>query len=140
PARATATAPAGRAEPGRSASIRIEPFLAQLGQRVRRLLEVVQAHPAQDARGLRELNFAVFDDLQVVAPGVEKVEAAAAERPDPRRIEGSPDGLLVVDDETEVTRLVGRLAAAFGEGDELVAHVDERHPGYPPAQLELEDP
>jgi hypothetical protein len=47
-------------------------------------------------------------------------------------------GRLVVDHEPEVAAVVGRLAAAFGEREELVAHVDERHPARPAAQLEGE--
>ena len=35
--------------------------------------------------------------------------------------------------------VVGRLRAALGERDELVAHLEERHPGDAAAQLELED-
>ena len=36
--------------------------------------------------------------------------------------------------------LVGRLPAALGEREELVAHVDERHARCPAAQLEVEEP
>ena len=36
--------------------------------------------------------------------------------------------------------LVLRLRPAFGQGDELIAHVDERHAGAAPAQRELEQP
>jgi hypothetical protein len=39
-----------------------------------------------------------------------------------------------------VAILVGRLAATAGEHQELVAHVEERHPPRAAAQLELEDP
>ena len=36
--------------------------------------------------------------------------------------------------------VVGCLLAALGEREELVAHVDERHPGHDAAQVELEEP
>ena len=55
------------------------------------------------------------------------------------RLERRADGVLVVDHEPEVAVAVGRLAAALGEGDELVARVDEGHPGRAAAQAQLED-
>ena len=48
--------------------------------------------------------------------------------------------LLVVDNQTEVPSAVGRLAASFGECDELVADVDECHSPCSPAQRDVEDP
>jgi hypothetical protein len=38
-----------------------------------------------------------------------------------------------------VALCVGRLGAALGEREELVAQVDEGHPRHPSAQLDLED-
>jgi hypothetical protein len=47
--------------------------------------------------------------------------------------------LLVVDDQPEVAAFVGALLASGRQRDELVAHVDERHPrAVPAAQLDLE--
>ena len=57
----------------------------------------------------------------------------------PARFERPAGRLLVVDDEAEMARGVGRLRAPAREGDELVAHVHERHPWRAPAQRELED-
>ena len=53
-------------------------------------------------------------------------------------LDGGAHGLLVVDDEAEVAAVVGRLAAALGERQELVAHVDERHARSAAAELECE--
>jgi hypothetical protein len=86
--------------------------------------------------GLRELNVAVVHDLEVVAPRVEKVVAAdrgagftgGRERP-----------LAAVDDEAEMAVAVRRLRSPLRERDELVAHVDERHPATTPAKPEVED-
>ena len=50
----------------------------------------------------------------------------------------SEHGVAVVDDEAEVARRVRPLRAALREREELVAHVDERHPRDPSAQLQLE--
>jgi uncharacterized cupin superfamily protein len=47
--------------------------------------------------------------------------------------------LEVVDDEPDVTVLVGRLSPPGRERDELIAHVDEGHPLALPAQREVED-
>jgi hypothetical protein len=47
---------------------------------------------------------------------------------------------LVVDDEPEVPCLARRLGSPCRERDELIAHVDEGHPGASSAaQLELEE-
>jgi hypothetical protein len=38
-----------------------------------------------------------------------------------------------------VAFVIGRLAASLGDRDELIAQVDERHPGHTTAQADLED-
>ena len=81
----------------------------------------------------------VLDDLDQVAPRVAEVEAAAGHDVRTGRLERRPHGLLVVDHEPEVAVGVGLLAAALGEGDELVARVDEGHAGDAAAQAQLED-
>src|SRR6266516_3603255 len=103
---------------------------------------MIEPHAAQHRRGLRELDLAVLNDLNVVPPRVAKVEEAAREDLGVSPRERGSNGLLVVDDETEVTGLVGRLRPAFGESDELIAHLDERHPREPlvDLHLEVEDP
>ena len=47
-------------------------------------------------------------------------------------------GRLVIDDEPEVAARIRTLRPWFGERNELVAQVDERHPVHPAAQLQLE--
>ena len=85
-----------------------------------------QPHAAQDVRGLGELDVRVADDLDAVAPRVEEVEKRTRQRLDAGVGERGADGLLVVDDESDVTAVVGRLAAALLQREELVAQVDER--------------
>jgi hypothetical protein len=46
--------------------------------------------------------------------------------------------LPIVDDQSEVSLVIGRLAPARGEIHELIAEVDESHAIAAPAQLELE--
>jgi heme exporter protein A len=75
----------------------------------------------------------------VVAPGVAKVEAPATEDLGAGLLEAGAHLVAVVHHEAEVALGVGRLRATFGQDQELVAHVDERHPPDPAAQLELED-
>ena len=64
--------------------------------------QAVEAHAAQDLGGLRELDVSVVDDLDLVPPRVEEVEAASRLGFDARRLECLARRLLVVDDETEV--------------------------------------
>src|SRR5829696_5669392 len=110
---------------------------AQLLARLLGLAEPVEAHALEDLRRLRELDVLVGDDLDVVAPGVANPIPADVGS----RFPGGPERPVpFVDDQPEVAMVVGRLLATFGERDELIADVDERHaPGSPP-QRELEDP
>ena len=104
-----------------------------------RLLER-QAHRAQYLRRLRELHLAVVDDLHVVAPRVVERAVRRARHRDARGFQRSAHRLLVVDDEAEVPLAVDVRRWVARERDELVAHVDERHPGAgAAAQLELEE-
>jgi catechol 2,3-dioxygenase-like lactoylglutathione lyase family enzyme len=104
------------------------------------LVQVVQAHPAKDLGCLRELDLPVVDDLDLVAPGVEEVEAPAGLELDAGVNERLARRLLVVDDETEVARPIRGLRSPLGERDELVAQIDEGHAPGAAAKLELEDP
>ena len=56
-------------------------------------------------------------------------EAAAAHDLGAGGLQPGAHGVAVVDDEPEVAVLVGRLTPRGGEGEELVAEVDERHRG-----------
>ena len=81
---------------------------------------------------LRELHLAVFHDLPLISPRVEKVVTADHLRP--RGSRAPNDRRLVVDDEAVVAGCEGLVCAL--ERDELVAHIDERHPATSTAQLE----
>jgi steroid delta-isomerase-like uncharacterized protein len=117
----------------------VEALDAQLFEGLFALFQALEAHAAKNVLGLRKLDLAVLDDLDVVAPGIEEVDGASGLNLHARLLERSPSGLLVVDDEAEVAVRVGRLRAAGREGDELVAHVDESHAAAASAQAELED-
>jgi hypothetical protein len=108
----------------------------------RRLLERLDAQRAAHARRALELDVAVADDLEAVAPRVAEVEAlrAAAQHVEPLPPHGLARGVDVVDDEAKVAVVVRRLGATLRQRDELIAHVDERHPRHASAKLELEDP
>ena len=88
---------------------------------------------------LRELHLVVLHDLDAVAPRIVEVEASAARYVDARLEQRAARLLLVVDDEAEVPRAVRLLRAALHQRNELVAHVDERHPSPAASQLELEE-
>ena len=72
----------------------------------------------------------------MVAPGV--AERVAAEDLDASFAGGCKDGRGVVDDEPEMALGIWLAHAALGKREELIAHVDKRHPGDPAAQLQLE--
>jgi RNA polymerase sigma factor (sigma-70 family) len=116
-----------------------ETFGAQLVERALPFRQPAQPHPRQDPVGLRELDVAVVDDLEVVAPGIEEVVVAEQLR---AGVAGRGQRrLAVVDDEPDVARPVGGLRPARGERDELVAQVDERHRAtVAAAEREFEDP
>ena len=76
----------------------------------------------------------------MIAPWVYEVEGAAFPHAEPRLPKRRADAFLVIDDEPEVPRLVGRLPSACGECDELIPHVDEGHrAANSAAQLEFEE-
>jgi uncharacterized cupin superfamily protein len=76
----------------------------------------------------------------VVAPRVEEVETAARDDRRAGSLEGLPGDLQIVDDQADVPLCVGRLHTAGTEGEELVAHVDERHSRNAAAERDLEHP
>src|SRR6516164_9564307 len=115
-----------------------EVLRAQLGERRVRLGKL-EAHPAEDALGLRELHLVVLDDLDEVAPRIEEVEATAGTDLDAGSLERAARRLLVVNDESKVPHTVGAVGSTLHQREELVAHVDERRSRRAAAQGELED-
>lgn len=94
----------------------------------------------QHRRRLGELDLAVVDDLYVIAPGVEEVQAAGLLHRYAGVAQGGADDFLVGDDQPEVARAVRRLRPAGGQREELIAHVDEGHPRTgTAAQAQLEE-
>lgn len=105
-------------------------------------LQVFETYASEYLRDFRELHVSVLDDLPVVAPGVQEVQAAARLVTlylGVRVFQRLPQGFAVVHYESYVAMLVRALRAAFGEGEELVAGVNESHPGTATAQLYLEE-
>ena len=86
---------------------------------------MLQAHAAQDIGGLGELDVVVADDLDAVAPGIAEIQERPRKRIHACIEQLSADGFLIVDNKAEVTSVVGALAAAFLERDELIAEIDE---------------
>src|SRR6476661_2460032 len=97
-----------------------------------------ESHAAQDVRRFGELNIVVTDDLDAIAPGIAEVEKWSRKRFDACVGECLARGFLVVDDEPEVTSVVGGLHAPALQRDELVSQVDERHRRTLAAKRELE--
>jgi hypothetical protein len=118
----------------------LEALSSKFGSRLLALAESLELHPAEDRRRLGELNVSVIDNLDVIAPRVAEIKRASGLHTDVLFSQAFADGLLVVDHKPEVPRVVRWLRATGGEGDELVAHIDERHSvAVAPPQLELED-
>jgi hypothetical protein len=114
-----------------------EALRAQLVQGPLRLLHPVDPHPGENPVRLRELDVAVVDNLEMITPGIAKIVVAD------HLGTGLPCGRersrSVVDDEPDVALGVGRLRTPFGQREELIAHVHERHSAAAAAQLDLED-
>jgi hypothetical protein len=72
------------------------------------------------------LNVGVSDDLDSIAPRVQEIEKRAGQRLDACVGQCRADGLLVIDDQSKMTAIVGGLCTAPLEHHELVTEVDER--------------
>src|SRR5215469_11248 len=101
--------------------------------------EMSQAHSAQYIGGLSELDIVVADDLDAVAPGIAKIEEGPTNQRDTSGIERFAGRLLVIDDESDMTAIVGGLSSPLLQGDELVPQIDERHGVALAAQFECEE-
>ena len=77
---------------------------------------------------------------KLVAPRVGEPQPAAALRLDAGLGQRGAHGLAVIDHEAEVAALIGTLEAPFGDSQELVAEIQERHPWHASAELEGEQP
>ena len=69
---------------------------------------------------------------------VEKVEKRAGQRLDPSVGQCFADCILVIDHESKMAALVGRLSTALLQGEELVAQIDEGRSGALAPKFELE--
>ena len=116
-----------------------ESLRSQLLDCCRSLLQVLEAHPADHRGCLGELDVPVVDYLNLIAPGIEEVEAPAREDRDLLPFQGGAGRGLVVDDEAEVPGLIGRLAASLAEREELITHVDECHSRLPLDAAQLKE-
>src|SRR5580765_1419520 len=91
---------------------------------------------AQHRPGLHELNVAVGDHVEAIAPRIADVVAPDAGT----ALTGGRDHRgHVVDDETEVPLLAPRLHLVLEESDELIAEVDGGHSPRPAAQLQIRE-
>ena len=89
-------------------------------------------------RRFGELDVVIADDLDAIAPRIAEVEEPAGNDVHTRIRERRANGFLVVDDEAEVSAVVGALCPPFLEREELVAEVDEGSGVAPAAQGEVE--
>src|SRR5712692_1974632 len=120
------------------ASVRRHALAGKLLDRLRLLGQMRQPHAAQHVRRLGELDVVVADDLHAVAPRIEEIEKPPRQWLDARPRQRAADGVLVVDHQAEMTAVVGGLAAALLQREELIAQVDEGRAFALAAKLELE--
>jgi len=97
-----------------------------------------QSHAAQHVRRLGELDVVIADNLDAVAPRVEKVEKRAGQRLDSRIGQRLADGILVVDHKPKMAAFVSRLSTALLQCKELVAQIDEGRTAALAPKLEVE--
>jgi len=86
---------------------------------------------------LGELDVLVADNLDAVAPRVEKVEKRPWQRFDPDVSQRLADGIPVVDHKPKMTSIVSRLSSAFLQCEELVAEIDKSRSAALAANLEV---
>src|SRR6202040_1813345 len=115
------------------------PFFRQLLFRAFVLGQLLQAHAAQNVWSLGELDIVIAHNLDAIAPGVAEIEKRTADRLDPRHLEGGARRLLVIDNEADMTAVIGGLFASRLQRDELVAKIDEGHRPALATQLKVED-
>src|SRR5882724_1213241 len=84
-----------------------------------------QPHAAQYVWRLGELDVVVTDDLDAVAPRIEKVEKPTGEGLDARVGQRLADGVLVVDHKPKMAAVISGLDAALLQREKLIAKIDE---------------
>jgi len=100
----------------------LKPPVGDLAEGGAGLPDVLDPELAPYPRRAFELDVAVADDLEAVAPRVAEVEALAAAAEHPQALAGDrrPRSVDVVDDEAEMAAVVRRLRPALRDGEELV--------------------
>ena len=117
-------------------SVRTRPLSRSSLPRRLGLLEL-EAHPAQDLRCLRELDVLVGDDLHWLPHGSRNELPPKISTPASRAAASTASRSSTTRPKWRCAS--GCLRSSLGEREELVAHVDERHPADPAAQLEVEE-
>ena len=107
----------------------VQPPLRDLGLRLLGPSRAPRSPVAPDARRPLELDPAVVDDLDLVAPRIEEGEAATADDLQALALDRLPRHLDVVDDEAEVPVGVRFGLSRSEKREELIAHVEEGHAG-----------
>ena len=113
-------------------------LVGQFLDRLPVLRQMGKPHAPQHGGRLRELDALVSDDLDAIAARVEEIEERARQQRDACRDKGIADGVPVIDDQAEMTAVVGRLPASLLERHELIAQIHECRGVRPAAELEVE--
>src|SRR5512134_2876732 len=92
-----------RPRPSPFASVRRHALVRKLLDRSLVLRQMRQPHAAQHVRRLGELDVVIADDLDAVAPRIEKVEKRTWQRLDTGVGQRLADGVLVIDHKSKMT-------------------------------------
>jgi hypothetical protein len=76
----------------------------------------LEVHCAQDLRRFGKLNIAVLDDLDAIAPRIEKIEEWPRQQTPSRRFDPLPHARTVIDDEARNGGVDPRAASGFPSG------------------------
>ena len=86
---------------------------------------MLKTHTAQNIGRLRELNILIINNLDGIAPRIAEVKKRSFNLFDSGRLRSASSSFLIIDNETEMTAVVGGLLASLLQGYELVAKIDE---------------
>src|SRR3984893_896595 len=126
--------------PGRSNSALVDhhSLPGEFGNRFARFAEAFATHALQYCLVFCKLDIRVLHDLHAVSPGISELHPSPWQDFGAGFLQLLSHLLLVVYHEATMALFVWRLSPTFGEGNELIAHVDEGHLRAPPPKREFE--
>src|SRR6516165_11747732 len=122
----------------RCTPLRRHALFGQLAPGVLVLVEI-EAHSAQYLRRLGKLDIGIFDHLDAIAPGIEKVEEGSRQQLAAGGLHPRAHARSIVNDEPEMAAPILMRIGALHHIDELVAELDKGVACPFGPELEVED-